>query len=142
MEERIICAFESRLNARNTASCTLYADRVVLRTNGGGWNRVYNNKERVIPLHEIKRVVISRGGIRFFIHHPNCIHFVTAASRRTVDEMFRDPSFHACDYISDGVCQFSPKTQAELDEKIEIAVRMKAWIEEHRQETPGRTVTE
>lgn len=135
MEEQVICAFESRVNPRNIASCTLYADRVVLTTRcTGGWNRVYNDRERVIPLESIRRVVISQGGMRFFIHHPNCIHFVTEGSRRTVDEMFRDPAFHACDYIDEGVCQFSPGSQAELDARIETAVRMKTYIETWQRE--------
>ena len=121
---------ESSLNRRNHARCEVYEDRVVLTTAAGGVFPVYENATRVIPIREIEQVVISKGGVRLIAHHPNCIHFVVRGSGRTVDQMYRDRSFHASDYIREGVHQFAPKTEAELEEKLETARAIKLYIEE------------
>ncbi len=119
------------VNKHNHNRCEVYEDRVVLSTVcDGGMFPVYENAAREIPFSDIERVVVSKGGVKLITHHPNCIHFVVRGSRRTVDQMYRDRSFHACDYIREGVHQLTPKSEAELDEKIEIARNIKRYIEE------------
>ncbi len=131
MEEPMI-VLQAQYNRKNRSKCELYADRVVLTTEcDGGLMPVYANKTREIPLEEISRVVISTGGTGFFVHHPNAIHFITKNSRRTLDELFRDPRFHASQYIDEGVQQFCPASQADLTEKLSLAARIKAYIEEN-----------
>ncbi len=131
MMEAPIYTLESSVNKRNRARCELYRDRVVIRTEcDGGLMPIYENRSREIPLPEIRRVVISKGGVKLITHHPNCIHFVTKADSRTVDEMYRDRTFHANDYLDEGVFQLAPKSESELDEKLEIARKIKEYIEQ------------
>ncbi|MBQ8954811.1 MAG: hypothetical protein IJ048_11930 [Clostridia bacterium] len=130
--ETPLLVLEAQYNKHNASKCELYADRVVLTTAcTGGLLPVYANKTRVIPLDEIRKVVVSTGGTGFFIHHPNAVHFVVKNSTRTLDDMFRDQRFHSADYIDEGVQQFCPKSSADLTEKIGIAMRMKGYIERH-----------
>ncbi|GEM_PF-2590360 len=136
--ESPILVLEARYNRYNLAKCELYPDRVVLSTEcTGGFFPVYENKTREIPFSEISRVIISNGGLGFFAHHPNAVHFVLKRHSRTLDEMFRDRRFSSASYIDEGVQQFCAKTQAELTEKIALAARIRDYIESHRdQETP------
>lgn len=118
------------VNKHNHARCEVYEDRVVL-TNicDGGLFPVYENVTRVIPFREIERVVVSRGGVKLIAHHPNCIHFVVRGAHRSIDQMYRDRSFHASDYIHEGVHQLLPQSEAELDEKIQTARDIQRYIE-------------
>ena len=126
---------EAHINRHNHAVCILYPDRVVLQNRcDGGLMPVFDNRERSIPLQEITGVVVSKGGVRLIVHHPNCIQFRTVQNKRTVDDLFRDRSFHSSEYIDEGVCQLAPKTEAELDEKLETARRIKAYIETWQKE--------
>ena len=122
----------SSVNKRNHARCEVYEDRVVLTTEcTGGLLPVYENASRTILFSEIDRVILSKGGIhRLITHHPNCIHFVVHGSKRNVDDMYRDPAFHASDYIGEGVFQLSPKSEPELDEKMDTAKAIKKLIED------------
>ena len=122
-------------NRHNVAVCELYPDRVVLSTRcTGGLIPLYEDREREIPLASIRRVIISNGGIHFFVHHPNAIHFITDEQQRSLDSLFRDPKVSASDYIREGVQQLCPKNEQDLAAKIETAVRIKAYIEEKRKE--------
>ena len=128
--EKPLLVLEAQYNKHNLSKCELYADRVVLTTAcTGGFLPVYANRTRVIPLDEIRKVVISTGGTGFFIHHPNAVHFVVEGSKRTLDDMFRDQRFHSADYIDEGVQQFCPTSPTDLTEKIGIALKMKGYIE-------------
>ena len=134
MEEEI-CRIEAQINKKNRAACILYPDRVVIRNHcDGGLMPVFDNRERVIPLDRILSVVISKGGVRLLVHHPNCIQFRTDKNVRTVDELFRDRSFHTSEYIDEGVCQFAPRTEEELEQKLETARRIKEYIESYQRE--------
>lgn len=136
MEEPIL-VLRAQYNKKNASKCELYADRVVLTTEcTGGLMPIYANKTREIPLGEISRVVISTGGTGFFVHHPNAIHFITKNSRRTLDELFRDPRFHASQYIDEGVQQFCPASDTDLKEKIALAAQIKAYIEKRQEDAP------
>ena len=131
--ETPLITLEASYNKHNTSSCQLYPDRIVLTTQcTGGFLPVYENKTRTIPLDQVLRVVISNGGMRFFAHHPNAIHFITQESARSLDTLFRDRRFSSADYIDEGVQQFCPKTEAELTEKIGIATRIKEYIETYK----------
>ena len=128
--EKPLLVLEAQYNRRNSSRCELYSDRVVLTTTcTGGLLPVYGNRTRVIPISEIRKVVISTGGTGVFVHHPNAVHFVTRGSKRTLDDMFRDQRFHSADYIDEGVQQFCPKSSADLTEKIGLALQMKGYIE-------------
>lgn len=129
MNEPLI-VLDARYNKRNTSRCELYQDRVVLSTRcTGGLMPIYGNKTRTIPIDDITQVVISNGGMGFFVHHPNAIHFMTRESRRTLDELFRDRRFGSADYIDEGVQQFCPQSAADLTEKIGLASQIKDYIE-------------
>lgn len=129
MNEPLI-VLDARYNKRNTSRCELYQDRVVLSTScTGGLMPIYGNKTRTIPIDDITQVVISNGGMGFFVHHPNAIHFMTRESRRTLDELFRDRRFGSADYIDEGVQQFCPQSAADLTEKIGLASQIKDYIE-------------
>ena len=128
-----IFVLNSAVNKHNHARCVVYEDRVILTTEcTGGFFPVYDNAEREILFSEIEQVIISKGGVRLFAHHPNCIHFVVRGANRTVDSMFRDPRFNASDYIREGVFQLAPKTESELEEKLETARDIKRYIENAR----------
>ncbi len=129
MTQEPLFVLTSAINRKNRARCEVYEDRVVLETVGEGFFPVYDVKSRVIPIGEIRRVAISVGGVKLLVHHPNCIHFVTDASARTVDDMFRDSAFRSHQYIDEGVHQFSPKSEEELKEKLAVAERIKDYIE-------------
>ena len=129
MEQPLI-TLEAHYNKKNDSRCELYTDRVVLTTASESWLMpVYANKTRVIPLNEIRQVVISSGGMGFFAKHPNAIHFITRDSSRTLDYMLRDQRFHSAEYIDEGVQQFCPTSQADLTEKLGIAAQIKAYID-------------
>ncbi len=128
--EQPLYTLTSSVNRHNHARCEVYADRVVLSTAcDGGLFPVYENAERVIPIADLEKVVVSRGGVRLFAHHPNCIHFVVRGARRTVDQMYRDRAFHASDYLGEGVFQLAPKSEAELEEKLGVARDIRRYIE-------------
>lgn len=129
MKQGPLFVLASALNRKNRARCEVYEDRVVLETVGEGFFPVYDVRTRVIPLSEIRRVHISVGGVKLLVHHPNCIHFVTDESRRSVDDMFRDGAFRSHQYIDEGVHQLSPKSEEELKEKLAVAQQIKAFIE-------------
>ena len=125
-----IYVMKSEINKYNHASCEVYEDRIVLTNScDGGLFPVYENTSRTIPLSDIEKVVISKGGIHLIMHHPNCIHFVVHGSTRTVDSMFRDRAFHASDYISEGVFQLSPKSETDLDARLDQAKEIKRFID-------------
>ena len=137
MMEQPLFTLDAHYNRKNHAKCQLYADRVVLTTRSESrLMPVYGNKTRVIPLKDIKRVVISSGGMGFFARHPNAIHFITQPSARTLDDMLRDQRFHSADYIDEGVQQFCPVSQADLTEKLAVAAQIKAYIEQ-RMDVPA-----
>ena len=125
-----IFVLNSEVNKRNRARCEVFEDRVVLTTEcTGGFMPVYDNAEREILFSEIEEVIISKGGIKLFAHHPNCIHFKVHGASRTVDSMYRDRSFRASDYIDEGVFQLAPKSEAELEQKLDTAKEIKRYIE-------------
>lgn len=137
MTQEPLFVLTSALNRKNRARCEVYEDRVVLSTEGEGFFPVYDVRTRVIPIGEIRRVAISVGGVRLLVHHPNCIHFVTEASARTADDLFRDTAFRSHQYIDEGVHQFSPKTEEELKEKLAVAEQIKAYIESKTADRPS-----
>jgi len=130
MEEPLF-VLAAQYNKRNSSRCEVYADRVVLSTQTTSrLTPVYANRTRTIPLKDIRRVVISSGGLGFFSKHPNAIHFIVGDSARTLDQMLRDPRFHSADYIDEGVQQFCAKSAQELTEKVALAGQIKQYIEE------------
>ena len=121
----------SSINRRNHAKCEVYEDRVVLSTAcDGGLMPVYENKSRTICFSELREVIVSKGGVKLITHHPNALHFVTKDSTRTVDSMYRDRGFHASDYLREGVFQLAPKSEAELEEKIQTAREIQRFVME------------
>ncbi|MBQ9196192.1 MAG: hypothetical protein IJ157_03025 [Clostridia bacterium] len=137
MEQPLI-VLKAQYNRKNRSQCELYADRVELSTfSESRLMPVYGNKTRVIPLKDIRRVVISSGGMGFFAKHPNAIHFIVGDASRTLDDMLRDQRFHSADYIDEGVQQFCPDSQADLTEKLAVAARIKDYIERWK-EADGR----
>ncbi len=129
-----IYVMTSSVNKRNHARLEVYEDRVVISTEcEGGLMPVYDNATCTILFSELEKVLISRGGVKFFAHHPNCLHFVVKGHTRTVDDMYRDRAFHASDYLAEGVFQFAPKTETELDEKVQTARDIVRYIEEKAQ---------
>ena len=134
-----LMVLRARYNRKNYSSCELFSDHLLLTTVcESRWMAVYENREREILFQDIERVVISSGGLGFFAKHPNAVHFIHKGSKRTLDEMLRDPKFTSADYILEGVQQFCPESQEELTEKIALASKMKDyiehWQEEHRKE--------
>ncbi|MBQ9326358.1 MAG: hypothetical protein IJ246_11365 [Clostridia bacterium] len=130
MEEAVL-TLHAQYNKRNMSECRVYSDRVEMETKcTGGLLPVYKNATRVIYFSEIVRVVISSSTTGFFAHHPNAIHFITGEGQRTLDTLFRDPKFLSRDYIDEGVQQFCAANAQDLTEKIALASRIKAYIEE------------
>ena len=131
--ETPLLVLEAHYNKKNSSRCALYPDRVVLSTQSSSrLMAIYANRSRQIPLRDIEKVVISSGGMGFFARHPNAIHFIVKGSRRTLDDMLRDPKFHSSDYIDEGVQQFCPHSQQELTEQISLATRIKDYIEQEK----------
>jgi len=131
--ETPLMVLEAHYNKKNSSRCALYPDRVVLSTQSTSrLMAIYANRSREIPLRDIEKVVISSGGMGFFARHPNAIHFIVKGSRRTLDDMLRDPKFHSSDYIDEGVQQFCPHSQQELTEQIALATRIKDYIEQEK----------
>ena len=121
----------SSINKKNHARCEVYEDRVILSTHcDGGWMPVYENRERTILFTELQKVIVSRGGVKIIAHHPNAIHFVVKGSTRNIDSLYRDRSIHASDYLQEGIFQLAPKTQEELEEKIQAAKEIQKYIQE------------
>ena len=125
-----LLVIKARYNKHNESMCALYEDRVELSTAcTGGLIGVYDNRTRVIPIGDIVKVEISQGGMGFFIHQPNAVHFIVKGAARTLAQMFRDRSFTSRQYIDEGVQQFCPTSAQDLTEKAMTAYRMKSYIE-------------
>ncbi|MDY5730945.1 MAG: hypothetical protein SPL05_05350 [Eubacteriales bacterium] len=117
-------------NAKNHAVCTLYEDHIVLATQSSArFFPVYDTVQRVIPLSDIERVEISVAGIKLFASKPNAIHFVCKGATRTLGQMYRDRAFPARNYIQEGVQQFCPNSEQDLQDKVYIAKKIKEHIE-------------
>lgn len=132
MEEKIY-TIEAQYNKHNFSVCELYKDRIVLKTVcTGGLIPVYENKEREILIRDIKEIVVSNGGMHFFQNKPNAIHFITDENQRSLNTLFRDSSFPARKYIDEGVQQLCPKNEQDLSEKLALARKIKAYVEENK----------
>ena len=129
--ETPLLVIQAEYNRYNSSRCELFPDRVVLSTRctGGRWP-VYRNTTREIPISDIERVEISVGGTGFFAHHPNAVHFITGRSNFDLDTIYRNRGFSSTFYIDEGVQQFCAASAADLVEKVGVASRMKAYIDE------------
>ncbi|MBQ8081043.1 MAG: hypothetical protein IJ240_04000 [Clostridia bacterium] len=140
-KEKPLIVLEAHYNKRNHSRCELYPDRLELFTEStGGLLPIYENKARTIPLRDIRRTVISNGGMGFMgflSHHPNAIHFITRPDQRPLDDLFRDAAFKSASYIDEGVQQFCAKTNAELTEKLAVATRIRDYIEQYNAADPS-----